>query len=298
MARRYYQLPSLTALNTFESCARQTSFTLASSELGVTLGAVSRQIKQLEAELGCQLFIRNQRGVALTSAGMELQNSLTVGFANIANACRSIRLKGHQSNITIAATTAFASLWLIPRLGGFWTTHPDINVNHGISDNINDIVYSQSDIRIRYGDGHWPGETSILLFSDIIYPVCGAEFDIDDINQPEQLLAYPLIQLDGRDPQWSTWQDWMAYLGIEDFKANYRHFTNYLIALQAAQQNQGISLGWHSLVGPLIEAGKLKRVGNQEIPAPYSFYLTWDKNTELSEDAEKLKQWLIRSTEV
>ncbi|NKB77118.1 MAG: LysR family transcriptional regulator [Gammaproteobacteria bacterium] len=294
MARRHYHLPSLTSLNTFESCARQVSFKLASRELGVTLGAVSRQIKQLEGELGCGLFIRNQRGVTLTQEGMELQNSLSASFSNIANACRSIQLRGYQSNVTIAATTAFASLWLMPRLSEFWDTHKNIIINHAISDNANDVVYQQSDIRIRYGAGEWPGETSVILFKDVIYPVCGQDLlKGKKISDPIQLLQYPLLQLDGLDPQWSTWEEWMSQWGVDDCKTNFRRFTNYLIALQAAEKNQGVSLGWHSLVEPLIKDGKLMRIGKWEIPAPCAFYLTWDTQGELSQDAKLLQQWLL-----
>ncbi len=294
MARRHYHLPSLTSLNTFESCARQVSFKLASRELGVTLGAVSRQIKLLEGELGCKLFIRNQRGVELTRQGRELQNSLSASFSNIASVCRSIVLRGYQSDVTIAATTAFASLWLMPKLGEFWDTHKNIIINHAISDNASDVVYQQADLRIRYGAGEWPGETSTILFNDIIYPVCGQRFLAGkEISHPAQLLEFPLLQLDGLDPQWSTWDDWMTQLGIAGRKTSFRRFTNYLIALQAAENNQGISLGWHSLVGPLVESGKLVRIGEWKIPAPCAFYLTWDTQVKLSGDAKLLQQWLM-----
>lgn len=298
MARRHYHLPSLTSLNTFESCARQVSFKLASRELGVTLGAVSRQIKQLEGELGCKLFVRNQRGVALTQEGQKLQNSLSASFSNIANVCRSIELRGYRSDVTIAATTAFASLWLMPRLGKFWDTHKDIIINHAISDHANDVVYQQSDLRIRYGTGEWPGETSAILFNDVIYPVCGQQLLAGkSINEPVELLQYPLLQLDGLDPQWSTWEDWMQQWGLEAGNNSFRRFTNYLIALQAAEGNQGISLGWHRLVAPLIESGKLHRIAHWEIPAPCAFYLTWDTQRELSRDAGLLRQWLLNMAE-
>ncbi|MBL4906382.1 MAG: LysR family transcriptional regulator, partial [Sneathiella sp.] len=52
------QLPPLNALKAFEAAARHESFTRAAEELFVTQGAVSHQVKALEAELGLKLFIR------------------------------------------------------------------------------------------------------------------------------------------------------------------------------------------------------------------------------------------------
>ena len=83
MARRHYQLPSLTSLNAFDACARHGSFTAAASELGVTLGAVSRQIKALENELDCPLFQRHHRGVELTAEGVDLFQVVSSGFQQI-----------------------------------------------------------------------------------------------------------------------------------------------------------------------------------------------------------------------
>ena len=55
MVRR---LPPLNALKAFEAAARHESFTRAAEELCVTQGAVSHQVKALEAELGLKLFNR------------------------------------------------------------------------------------------------------------------------------------------------------------------------------------------------------------------------------------------------
>ena len=53
------RLPSLHALKFFEVAARHENFSRAAEELSVTQSAVSRQIQQLEAELGQALFERN-----------------------------------------------------------------------------------------------------------------------------------------------------------------------------------------------------------------------------------------------
>ena len=64
------RLPSLNALKAFEAAARHESFTRAAEELCVSQGAVSHQVKALEAELGCRLFNREHRRLVITSAGL------------------------------------------------------------------------------------------------------------------------------------------------------------------------------------------------------------------------------------
>ena len=296
MARRFYQLPSLTGLNTFDACARQGSFTAAASELGVTLGAVSRQIKSLEAELNCLLFNRHYRGVELTSDGIDLFQVLSSSFQQIGKLCQTLRTRARHSDVTIAATTAFASLWLMPRLGAFWQQHHEINLNHAISDNPADSGFVNADLRIRYGDGNWRSERAVKLFDDRIYPVCGCEFAISrDISLPQQLLNYPLLRLDGVDPAWTGWDSWLSQWGCDLSTVRFRRFNNYVVALQAAEENQGIALGWHSQVEALIERGKLVRLGSMEMAAPGSYYLTWDEQRPLSDAAQHLHNWLVET---
>ena len=294
MARRYYQLPSLTGLNTFDACARHGSFTAAAAELGVTLGAVSRQVKALEAELDTPLFLRMHRGVELTTEGIDLFQALSSSFQQIGRLCQEFRNRAASSDVTLAATTAFASLWLMPRIGGFWQHNQDVNLNHAISDNPLDSGFLNADMRIRYGDGNWRGEHTERLFGDRIYPVCGYGFaQRNSLSQPADLLRHPLLQLDSVDPAWSGWELPLQRWGCDVRAASFRRFNNYVVALQAAEENQGIALGWHSQVAALIERGQLVRVGTMEIEAPGAFYLAWAENRPLSAAALRLRDWLL-----
>ncbi|HKJ53095.1 MAG TPA: LysR substrate-binding domain-containing protein [Gammaproteobacteria bacterium] len=294
MARRYYQLPSLTGLNTFDACARHGSFTAAASELGVTLGAVSRQVKALECELDCALFLRHHRGVELTPAGIDLFQVLSTSFQQIGRLCRELRSRARSSDVVIGTTTSFASLWLMPRLGAFWQRHHDINLSHAISDNPNDAGFVNADMRVRYGAGAWPGEKVTHLFDDRIYPVCGSKLAAEhDFAHPADLLRFPLLQLDSVDPAWTGWDTWLAEWDCDLSQANFRRFNNYVVALHAAEENQGIVLGWHSQVEGLIARGDLVRLGDFEIAAPGSYYLTWDAQRPLSNSASCLRDWLL-----
>ena len=147
MVRRYYNLPSLTALAVFEASARHMNFVQAGNELNVTRGAVSRQIKALEEELGVALFERDAKGVSLTTEGETLYAVLARGFSEAAATVAALRSGQGDSAVTLACTNAFATFWLMPQLGAFWRSHPDIELHHLISDRPQDFRRAEIDLR-------------------------------------------------------------------------------------------------------------------------------------------------------
>ena len=159
MVRRFYDLPSLTALAAFEAVARHRSMTRAAAELNVTTGAISRQVKSLESFVGGPLLRRERRGVEVSAKGAELYAVLSTAFSQFSHTLRQIKSTATTAAVTVGAPTAFASLWLMKRIGDFWRAHPDITINHLVSDNAHDLRRAEIDLRIRYGNGSWPDES-------------------------------------------------------------------------------------------------------------------------------------------
>lgn len=298
MARRHYNLPPLKALAAFEASARHSSLKYAAQELNVTPGAVSHQVKALEEDLGVDLFKRLHRGVALTAEGEELYAVLARGFSQTAAVLQRIRDRGSVQAVTIGATTAFASMWLMPKIGAFWRRYPDVIVNHRITDNPHELRNADIDLRIRYGKGKWPEEESALLFSDRIFPVCSAGFAARYRPvKPGDLPGLSLIHLEGVDSEWTGWAEWFERAGVDCRRLRGREFNNYAIALQAAQDDHGVALGWGRLVAGLLKEGKLVRLTEAEIEAPGAFYICWSANQELSSQARELRDWLIQAAQ-
>lgn len=292
--RRFYNLPSLTALAAFEAAARHRSMTRAAGELNVTVGAVSRQIRSLEAFAGHALLDRGRRGVALTGKGGELYSVLSDGFSRISQTMDRIKATRSSAAITVGATTAVASLWLMKRVGDFWRAHPEVTINHLISDNANDLRRAEVDLRVRYGSGSWPDEDSTLLFRDYIFPVCGPEFLKKHRGTSVAALAkLPLLQMEQIEPSWTSWEEWFALVGQPGGPIHGWHANSYAAILNAAADNLGIALGWSGLVAPLLENGTLARFGRTQVLAPGAFYLTWNQHRRLSDAALLLKDWLI-----
>jgi LysR family glycine cleavage system transcriptional activator len=294
MVRRYYSLPSLSTLAAFEAAARHLSLTKAAEELNVTTGAVSRAVRALEQEIGSPLFVRRHRAVELTRAGETLSAGLRESFERMAGAVRQVKSFGHQANVTIGSTMAMAHLWLMPRMGAFWNSNPDIVVDHVISDHPHGLDRPDVDIRIRYGDGDWPDEHSAKLCGDRIFPVASSAFaKAYPARTAADLTRLQLLSVEGVDWTWTTWSEFLAALGQSSRGVEVRRFNSYVIALQAARSGQGVTLGWESLVAPLIEAGSLVRMTDAVIDAPQSYFVTWSARRPLSPQAALLRDWLL-----
>lgn len=294
MVRRYYNLPSLTALAAFEASARHMSFKAAATELNVTPGAVSRQIKTLEDEAGVHLFERQLGGVRLTAEGEELYSVLARGFSAASETFHRIRTGSRQTSVTLASTNAFASMWLMRHMGGFWRKHSETVVNHLISDNAAHYRRAEVDLRIRYGSGAWSDETAALLFRERIFPVTGPGYAREHADVPaEKLATLQLLHVEGVDPGWTDWEEFLRRAGIKHGPLLGRRFNNFTVLLQAIQDDQGVALGWERLIGPLLEQHKLVRFSNLAIDAPGAYYLTWNENRPLSPAAETLRTWLL-----
>lgn len=152
MTRR--RLPSLKGLAAFDAFATAGSMVRAAEALGVTHGAVSRQVKALERQLGAKLIEGPKHALALTPAGRRLAAATAEGFDRIAAG-----LPGFQSadELVVSAPGAFAMKWLIPRLPDFQGRHPGARVRILEDDGPVDFGLRGVQAAIRLRQGPAPG---------------------------------------------------------------------------------------------------------------------------------------------
>src|SRR5258707_12269670 len=146
------RLPALDLLVGFESAARHLSFTKAGEELFLTQSAVSRQIKDLEEQLGAPLFERRHRALSLTEAGQQFYVSAAQVLATMRSATERLRSQsGRRRPLSVTTTHSFAALWLIPRLAGFTRAHPGVDVRITAETRVQDLERDGLDLAIRQG---------------------------------------------------------------------------------------------------------------------------------------------------
>src|SRR4051812_32682976 len=114
-----YKMPPLNALRAFEATARHLSQTKAAQELNVSPGAVSHQIRALEALLGIALFERKVRAIALTPTGKQLYPGVQTGFLKLHEAVAGLRRSGNERVLVVSTPPGLTSKWLAPRLYRF-----------------------------------------------------------------------------------------------------------------------------------------------------------------------------------
>ncbi|MBO9475812.1 LysR family transcriptional regulator [Shimia sp. R10_1] len=289
MSKRPYNLPRLSSLVSFEAAARKTSFKLAATELNVTPAAVSHQIKALEKELQCNLFHRFHRGVELTESGAYLLVALQRGFEGINDAFEQLRAQPGRNSVTIRSSTAVSSLWLTPRLAHFWKSYEHISVAQIVNDT--GKAADNCDLSLHYGEMSRDNGHCRMLFRDRIMALCSPQFATQHaVDSVDGIAEVPLIHLDSLETGGTDWQVWAHTLGYSGPLKSTHRVNNYIIALQAAQDDMGAVLGWEGLTAGLIASGKLVKLLPETITAPLEFYVKLHNQS--SDRARLVFDWL------
>ena len=287
------RLPSLTALVTLEAVLRRKSFTTAASELGVTQAAVSRQIAALEEELGQPLFLRKHRAIEPTAACVSLGATLAKSFADIAESVEAIQSRS-QDVVTIGATVAFSSFWLLPRLAEFRRANPGILVRVISQDNPITLDDGEIDVAIRYGVPPFSDGTVIASRGDVVCPVCSPDHLRRRGNGPLGS-ADEFIETEVIDRSWYGWAQWVSLTGGNiEVKPSLR-FNHYTESIAAARAGQGIALGWRMLIGTFLEDGTLVSASGTELAAEGRYNVIVPIKAKRSHAGDLAAAWLTAS---
>jgi LysR family glycine cleavage system transcriptional activator len=154
------RLPPLNALKAFEAAARSESLTRAAEELCVTQGAVSQQVKALEATLGIKLFVRERQRLVITEAGREYLAVVRDALDRIAVGTERLVQRQTSGVLTVSTSPDFAAKWLVHRLGRFAEAHPDVDLRVSATMHHVDFAREEVDLAVRHGDGNWAGWAS------------------------------------------------------------------------------------------------------------------------------------------
>ncbi len=251
------RLPPLNALRAFEAAGRRLSFSKAAADLGVTPGAVSRQIKLLEDHLLVQLFERGHREVKLTGAGVAYLESLSDAFATIEAATRRLVGSYRERPLHVFASMMFTMRWLMPRLGAAGgTLAQEIRLTTSLTAEPNPFGAGDVDAAVYLGREDWPGMVCHHLLASRLIPVCSPALlqgralgGVEDLHH--HTLLHSLVFPD-------NWAKYLTAAGHPALQgaANIGLGSSSL-AYQAAIEGIGVALAQVSQIREDLVAGRL-----------------------------------------
>jgi DNA-binding transcriptional LysR family regulator len=196
----------LNALRAFEAAARLGRLTVAAEELGVTHGAVSRQVRQLESVLGVDLFGGPRSKPELTPTGQSLAPVLTAALDQIDNAVRAV-LAEEEGLLQVACLSTLAMRWLIPRLHRFTQVHPGIDVRLSTDKEHIDPERGRFDLVITVIDGEevLRARDALLFREQIGVVLLPALMPSAKQLRTSGLSSIPRLATRTRPNAWATW---------------------------------------------------------------------------------------------
>ncbi len=285
------RLPSLNAVKAFEAAARSRSFTRAAEELFVTPGAVSQQVKALEAELGLKLFNRERQRLVLTEAGREYLAVVRDALDQIAHGTERLSQRQRSGVLTVSVSPDFAAKWLVARLGRFGEGHPEIDLRVAASDERVDFAREDVDLAVRHGDGRWPELEVTRLCTEQLFPVCSPRFTRGRtrlINAAD-MLKFPLLRMD----DWTNWGRWFEAAGVTTQARPGPVLNRASMLIDAAIDGQGIALARTALVALDLIHGRLVRPVDVSLRMLNTYWIISPKATARTPKIATFRQWLL-----
>ncbi|MBP7064035.1 transcriptional regulator GcvA [Ferrovibrio sp.] len=297
-------LPSLNALRAFAAAGRHLSFTRAAAELHVTQGAVSRLVKQLEADLGVQLFRRGPRGLELTEIGGAYLPALQDAFERLFAATRLVARAGRPANrLTIATLPTLAMRWFMPRLADFQRRHPEISVDVTSADRPIDFAREAIDVGIQYGPpagrDTWPeGLAASFLFPETVLLVGSpALLKSRPVKRPEDVRRHTLLTHSTRP---EAWAEWFAAAGLKP--APQQHgpgFEHFFMSIEAAANGLGLALVPDFFISAELRDGRLiEPLPEHRVQRRGGYYLLHQQGREREPAIRAFRDWLHNSQEI
>lgn len=295
--------PSLTALRCLDACARLHSFTRAAAEMHLTQGAVSQQILGMERLLGVTLFTRKRTGLALTVAGRSYWNETHSAVRQIERATQNILThQGTGGLFNLCVASSFGTYWLMPRLSGFVSAHPEITLNLATRVGPVDFVTEPFDAAIVYGDGApVAGLTKVALMPLRLRAyVSRTLFEARGVRKTKPIARLlrdlPLIR---HTTVPDAWAGWFAQSGVAAPNDGLSHtdsgpqYDLLSMALNAVIAGLGVALLPDYMAERAVQDDQIVRLSEHAWESSQGYYLQYPSANETSVVLRHFAQWVV-----
>lgn len=276
--------------------ADYSSLTEAADALSMTKGALSQQIRNLEASLGMTLFERHAKGMRATARGRQLLDAARLSFEQIESAIERAQTDSGRS-LTIGTTTYFASRWLSPRLMRFMQMCPETRLRIQPMIEPCDMKRIGVDVAIRWGQQGWDGCHSERLFLCPTWPVGNSRTAARVERHGAEVAFAEFTLLHDREDS-TAWSDWFALAGMHPNRQrrNALVVPDPNVRVQAVIDGQGVALN-DDLVAQELKAGQLQRLHPVQLDQ-FGYWIAYRHGHSLSPEAAAFIDWIQGECEV
>lgn len=284
-------LPDLATLQTFECAARHGNFSRAAEELNLTQSAVSRQVKDLEAQTGQRLFERIRQRVVLSEAGQQALPEVRRLLSEAERLMMDTLAAGPVTQqLRIATLPTFGSRWLVPRLADFLARNPDIALTVESRDRPFDFDVEPIDLTIHYGRPVWPGAVTNFLCTEIVVPVASRAMAARLSPVLADLADAPLLHMTSRPRLWSQW---FARHGDNAEVWRGQRFDQFSMVIAAACAGLGVALLPTYLIEAELAAGDLVQLFDAPMETENAYYTVLPEARQSHSAATRFQDWIL-----
>lgn len=285
-------LPPLHSLRAFEAVARHLHLGDAATELHVTKGAVSLQIKRLEQSTGTALFERGARRLALTAAGETYFEAIHAALLAIERATVQLDAQAARAPLTVSCTPGFAAQWLLPRLGQFEAVAPQVDLRIKASNHVCDFARERIDFAVRHGAGAYPGLGTHKLFDDDLVVVAAPSLrrTCSGPATEAELANYTLLH----DEHRGDWRLWLEAGGLPGALAQRGAvLSDSNAVIEAARLGRGLALAPLGMVRADLLDKKLALFFPDVVKGRLAYYLVYPAAAAQRPEAAQFREWIV-----
>jgi LysR family glycine cleavage system transcriptional activator len=263
----------------------------------VTPAAVSHQIRGLEKYLGVTLFKRTTRHLELTNQGRLAAEQLREGFELLAHGVDQLRARQTRASLVVSVTTAFATRWLVPRLGAFAARHPGVDVSLRAGGGAADFDVDEIDVAVRIGRGAFAGAVAVPLIEESVAPLASpAVIREYGLRRGTDLAKAPLLHDDsmrrvGRATGWPMWTRAARARNLD--VSGGMHFDDGHLVLQAAAAGYGVALGRLTYALDDLGARRLKIPFGPLLETDVKYYLLVPESRAGEPTIDAFRAWIV-----
>jgi LysR family glycine cleavage system transcriptional activator len=291
------KLPPMNALRAFEAVGRTAGLAEAAAELGVTPGAISRQLGILKEFFRTDLYIKQGRRLVMTRAAQAYANVLTEAFQRIDLESRLLFPTAPSGNLNVCCAPNFAMRWLAPRLAKFQTAQTGIDVHLRTLSRPPAVEGEQFDLAVTEGPGPWKGFAAQRLLRSPLVAICSPSL-LDrrpDLQVPGDLRPEILIHAMDRLDDWPRWLR-AAGLQTSDLRGG-TQFENSNLAYQATLTGLGLMISHRPLVDIDLRSGRLVIPFDIEVEDAPDYYVLFPERADRRRELKLFLNWLLQEAD-